>query len=70
MRRSESQWEDHRFQYLTDPEADASITLDKYHEQIEELQAELAEPQADGSLPQDRLHLLDQLLEYSDSLLA
>ena len=65
-----SQWEDHRFQYLTDPEADASITLDKYHEQIAELQAELTEPQADGSPSQDRLHLLDQLLEYSDSLLA
>jgi exodeoxyribonuclease-1 len=56
-----ARWEEHRYAYLTDPAAGASITLDDYHASIERLAADAgAEKQA----------LLDALLEYGDSLLA
>ena len=58
-----AQWEEFRFQYLTDPEAGASITMDDYHATIEALQA-------DESLGEEKQQLLQQLLEYGDELLA
>lgn len=57
----QAQWEEHRFQYLTDPEAGASITLEEFHETIEALQAD-ASP--------EHQQVLEQLLEYGDGLLA
>jgi exodeoxyribonuclease-1 len=58
-----AQWEEFRFQYLTDPEAGASITMDEYHARIEALQA-------DASLGPEQQQLLQQLLEYGDELLV
>jgi exodeoxyribonuclease-1 len=58
-----AQWEEFRFQYLTDPEAGASITMDEYHARIEALQA-------DTSLYPQQQELLQQLLAYGDELLA
>jgi len=59
----QAQWEEFRFQYLTDPEAGASITMDEFHARIEALQA-------DGSLAPEKQALLLQLLEYGDELLV
>jgi exodeoxyribonuclease-1 len=56
-----AQWEEQRFQYLTDPEAGASITLDDFHTEIEQL--------SQTAPPEDQA-VLDALLEYGDSLLA
>jgi exodeoxyribonuclease-1 len=58
-----AQWEEHRFAYLTDPEAGASITMDDYHALIDALSA-------DQDLPDDKQQLLQQLLEYGDDLLS
>ncbi len=58
-----AQWEEFRFQYLTDPAAGASITMDEYHSRIEALQA-------DTSLGPEKQQLLQQLLEYGDELLV
>ena len=59
----QAQWEEHRFQYLTDPDAGASITLEVYQQEIAGL---LENPDINAA---DR-HLLEALLEYGDSLLA
>ena len=56
-----AQWEEYRFSYLTDPAAGASITLEEYHARIEEL---LVDATA------ERRELLENLLEYGDTLLA
>ena len=56
-----AQWEEFRFQYLTDPEAGASITLEEYQASI----ARLAE-----SVQPGQRAILDDLLEYGDGLLA
>ncbi len=56
-----AQWEEQRFQYLTDPDAGASITLDDFHTQIEQL--------SQSATPEQQT-VLDALLEYGDSLLA
>lgn len=56
-----AQWEEQRYQYLTDPEAGASITLDEFHTEIEQL-SQTATPEHQA--------VLDALLEYGDSLLA
>ncbi|MEP5766296.1 MAG: exodeoxyribonuclease I [Halieaceae bacterium] len=58
-----AQWEEQRFQYLTDPEAGAGITLEEYQDSIQRLSA-------DASLAPDKQQLLAQLLEYGDALLA
>lgn len=58
-----AQWEEHRFAYLTDPEAGASITMDDYHAVIESRLA-------DTQLPAEQRQILQQLLEYGDELLA
>ena len=56
-----AQWEEFRFSYLTDPAAGASITLEDYQQTIETLLVD-AGP--------ERREILEQLLEYGDSLLA
>ena len=58
-----AQWEEFRFQYLTDPEAGASITMEDYQARIEALLQ-------DENLSQDKRELLQQLLDYGDELLA
>lgn len=59
----QSQWEEQRFSYLTDPESGASITLEAYQEEIESLLA-------CGELNADKQALMQQLLDYSDELLS
>ncbi len=56
-----AQWEEHRFQYLTDPAAGASLTLEQFHESIEKLS---------GAASPEQQRILNDLLEYGDSLLA
>ena len=58
-----AQWEEFRFQRLTEPEAGSSICMEDYQELIETLveSGELSLPQCE---------LMEQLLEYSDSLLT
>ena len=56
-----AQWEEHRFLYLTDPAAGASITLEQYQDTVERLSR---------SATPEQQAVLDQLLEYGDSLLA
>jgi exodeoxyribonuclease-1 len=56
-------WEEYRFSRLTDPEAGASICMEEYHALIETLVGS-------GELSLEQCQLMQQLLEYSDSLLA
>jgi exodeoxyribonuclease-1 len=56
-----ARWEEFRFSYLTDPAEGASITLDAYQETIDSLLVDANPP---------RREILEQLLEYGDSLLA
>lgn len=56
-----AQWEEHRFNFLTDPAAGASITLGTYQQTIEALLE---------NATAERRDLLEQLLEYGDLLLA
>ncbi len=58
-----AQWEEYRFQRLTEPEAGASICMEEYQQTVEALVAS-------GDLGLQQCQLLEQLLEYSDSLLA
>tara|TARA_R110000823_G_scaffold295738_6_gene415692 strand:+ start:18516 stop:19976 length:1461 start_codon:yes stop_codon:yes gene_type:complete len=58
-----AQWEEYRYQRLTDPAAGASICLEEFHTQIEALQA-------DSSLSEDKRQVLEDLLLYADTLLA
>lgn len=57
------QWQEFRYQRLTDPEWGASITLDHYQEII---QQRLAAP----GLSEQQAHILQQLLDYGDDILA
>ena len=56
-------WEEFRYQRLTEPDAAASLTMDAFQAEIEQLigQGELSSPQQ---------ALLDQLMDYADTLLA
>ncbi len=56
-----AQWEEQRFQYLTDPDAGASITLDEFQATIEQLSS---------TATSEQQAVLDALLDYGDSLLA
>ncbi|KZX56912.1 exodeoxyribonuclease I [Halioglobus sp. HI00S01] len=56
-------WEEYRFSRLTEPEAGASICMEQYQETIEALVES-------GELTLPQCELMEQLLEYSDSLLA
>ncbi len=58
-----AQWEEYRFGYLTDPEMGASICMEDYHEQIESRLG-------GDDLSDAHRKLLEQLLEYGDSLLS
>jgi len=58
-----AQWEEYRFQYLTDPEMGASICMEEYQEEIEAMLA-------GDDLSDEQRVLLQQLLEYGDSLLG
>ncbi len=55
-----AQWEEFRFQYLTDPTAGASLTLEVYQERIRQMLESHA----------GRAELLENLLDYGDQLLA
>ena len=59
----QAQWEEFRYARLTEPEAGASICMEEFHAMIEELLAS-------GDLSPEKQALLQQLLDYSDSLLA
>ena len=56
-------WQEFCYQRITDPEMEASITLEAYLERIHELME-------DESLADDKRKILESLLEYSDMLLA
>ncbi len=58
-----SLWEEYRFARLTEPEAGASICMDEFHTLIETLQG-------DEHLTAEKRAVLEQLLEYGDSLLS
>jgi exodeoxyribonuclease I len=58
-----AQWEEFRFQRLTEPEAGGGLCMESYHDEIEQLLAA-------GDLPADKEAVLHRLLEYGDSLLA
>jgi exodeoxyribonuclease-1 len=56
-------WEEFRFQRLTDPAAGAGICMEEYQQEIER-------QLASGELSADQTRLMQQLLEYGDSLLV
>lgn len=56
-------WDDYRFQRLTEPQSDASYCLEDFHAEIEALLGS-------GDLSPAQSVLLEQLLEYTDTLLA
>ncbi len=58
-----AQWDEFRFERLTEPTAGASICLDAYQERIEQLLAS-------GAPSSAQRELLQQLLDYGDSLLT
>ncbi len=57
------QWQEYRYQRLTDPEAGASITMEEYLEKVHSLLED------DATTERDRA-ILENLLDYSDYLLA
>jgi exodeoxyribonuclease-1 len=59
----QAQWSEFCFQRLTEPSAGGSLTLDQYHQRIEELM--LAPTTSDS-----QRDLLGQLIEYGDELLV
>ena len=56
-------WEEYRFQRLTDPDAGASICMEEFQEEVEALLA-------GGELSEQQRALMEQLLDYADTLLA
>ncbi len=56
-------WEEYRYQRLTEPDSGAGYCMEEFHEEIEVLSAS-------GELTARQQALLDQLLDYSDTLLA
>ena len=58
-----AQWEEFRFQRLTEPEAGASICMEEYQELIETLVGS-------GELNLEQCELMRKLLDYSDTLLS
>ncbi len=59
----QAQWEEFRFTWLTDPEAGAGITLEDFQARIDALRAE-------PGLDPAGQRILNELLEYGDSLLS
>jgi len=58
-----AQWEEFRFLRLTEPDAGGSICMEEFHALIEQLMS-------GGELSPARQALMQQLLDYGDSLLA
>ncbi len=58
-----AQWEEYRFQRLTEPGAGGSLCMEAYQETIESLVGS-------GELSLEQCRLMEKLLDYSDSLLA
>ena len=58
-----AQWEEYRFQRLTEPEAGASICMEEFQATIEQLLAS-------NTLQPSQQELMQQLQDYGDSLLA
>jgi exodeoxyribonuclease-1 len=58
-----AQWEEFRFQRLTEPDGGGSICMDEFHVLIEQLLAS-------GELSATQQSLMQQLLDYGDSLLC
>ncbi|MEH6592024.1 MAG: exodeoxyribonuclease I [Halioglobus sp.] len=58
-----AQWEEHRYAYLSEPDYGASLCLEDFHQTITAMQA-------DESLPEASRAVLDQLLDYADTLLT
>jgi exodeoxyribonuclease-1 len=58
-----AQWEEYRFQRLTEPGAGGSLCMEAYQETIETLVGS-------GELSLEQCRLMEKLLDYSDSLLA
>lgn len=58
-----ARWEEYRYRYLTDPDAGAGITLERYRREIERLLA-------GEDLGEAERALLEELLEYGDGLLS
>ena len=56
-------WEEFRFQRITEPESESSYCMEQFQTEIEELMAS-------GALSEGQRALLEQLLEYADSLLS
>jgi exodeoxyribonuclease-1 len=56
-------WEEYRFQRLTDPEAGAGLCMEEYQKMLEQMLV-------DDNMSSEQRALLQQLLEYGDSLLA
>lgn len=56
-------WEEYRFQRLTEPESGAEYCMEEFHADIESLMAS-------GELAPAQQALLEQLLDYADTLLA
>jgi exodeoxyribonuclease-1 len=56
-------WEEYRFQRLTDPDAGASLCMEEFQAEIEKLMAA-------AELSDEQQALLEQLLDYADTLLA
>jgi len=56
-------WEEFRYQRLTEPESGTGYGM-------EEFQAEIEELMASGTLTAEKQALLEQLLDYADTLLA
>jgi exodeoxyribonuclease-1 len=59
----QARWEEYRFQRLTEPGAGGSICMDAYQQEIETLLA-------GGELTQAQRRLMQDLLDYGDSLLT
>ena len=57
------QWDEYRFQRLTEPEAGSTLCMEEYHQILDTLLA-------DDSIGGPQRKLLQDLLEYGDSLLA
>jgi exodeoxyribonuclease-1 len=56
-------WEEYRFGRLTEPECGAGYCMEEFQEEVESLIAS-------GELTAGQLALMEQLLEYADTLLA
>ena len=59
----QAQWAEYRFQRITEPRADTSYCMEEFQVDIETLLH-------DQSLPPAKRSVLEQLLEYADTLLA